>query len=574
MRGSRERTRRRGALRPERPVGQAGHLLPLLPLVRDSAGPDPGDPDRRHPRPTRRRARRTRVGSPCGPAPSPRWVECRPTARREPVSDYVLAIDAGTTGVTVLLFDRDAAVVRKAYSEFAQHYPKPGWVEHDAEEIWAVTQRLIGEVIGEAGPERIAAVGITNQRETTVLWDAETRTPFHRAIVWQCRRTAERCQALAAHAEEISRKTGLVLDAYFSATKLEWLLEHAEGARAAAEAGRARFGTIDTWLVDRLTAGASHATDPTNASRTLLYDIHARRWDDGLLSLFGVPRSVLPEVKPSAGTFGVTAGDVFGAEVPIAGIAGDQQAALFGQGCVRPGAAKNTYGTGCFALLNAGSDPVRSERGLVTTLGCDARGAPVYCLEGSVFIGGAVVQWLRDELRLVGDAAETEAHARAVADNGGVYFVPAFVGLGAPHWDQDARGLICGLTRGSGRDHVVRAALESIAYQSRDLIEALQADSGVRLSALKVDGGACKNDFLMQFQADVLGIPVVRPKNIETTAQGAAFLAGLGSGFWSSFEEVERVLAVDRTWEPTMSADERTRLLAGWEAAVARARSR
>jgi glycerol kinase len=491
------------------------------------------------------------------------------------MGSHVLAIDAGTTGVTVVLFDRSATPIREASRDFTQHYPRPGWVGHDANEIWSVTSDLIKEALGGIPPSDVAAVGITNQRETTVLWDAESRKPYCHAIVWQCRRTADRCKELEPHASIVAAKTGLVIDAYFSATKVEWILRNVPEARAGANAGRARFGTIDTWLVDRLTGGKAHVTDPTNASRTLLYNIHGREWDDELLALFGVPRSVLPEVKPSAGTFAMTDPEVFGAAVPIAGIAGDQQAALFGQGCVRPGQAKNTYGTGCFALLNAGDRPVRSKHGLVTTLGCDAQGKPVYCLEGSVFVAGAVVQWLRDGLGIIKDAAETATRAMAVADNGGVYLVPAFVGLGAPHWDQDARGLICGLTRGTSRDHVVRAALESIAYQSRELIDALQADLGpaAKLTALKVDGGAVKNDFLMQFQSDILGLPVVRPKNIETTSQGAAFLAGIGSGFWPSFEAIEQVLEVEKTFEPRMPASQREALLAGWKAAVARCRT-
>jgi len=433
---------------------------------------------------------------------------------------YVLAIDAGTTGVTVVLFDRTASPIREASRDFTQHYPRPGWVGHDANEIWQVTSGLIQEALGGLPPSSVAAIGITNQRETTVLWDAESRKPYCHAIVWQCRRTAERCQELRSHAKSVADKTGLVIDAYFSATKVEWILKNVPEARSGAAAGRARFGTIDTWLVDRLTSGKAHVTDPTNASRTLLFNIHTKQWDEELLGLFGVPATLLPEVKPSAGQFALTDPEVFGAAVPICGIAGDQQSALFGQGCVLPGQAKNTYGTGCFALLNAGPEPVRSRHGLVTTLGCDAQGKPVYCLEGSVFIAGAVVQWLRDGLGLIKDAAETEARALAVADNGGVYLVPAFVGLGAPHWDQDARGIICGLTRGATRDHVVRAALESIAYQSRELIDALQADLGpaARLTSLRVDGGAARNDFLMQFQADVLGLPVLRSKNIETTS--------------------------------------------------------
>ena len=491
------------------------------------------------------------------------------------MSQVVLAIDAGTTGVTTLLFDREARIVGKAYRDFAQHYPRPGWVEHDAVEIWSVTRAVIEEVLRGRKPGDVAAIGITNQRETTLLWDRETGKPYHHAIVWQCRRTAGRCDQLRpTHGELIGDRTGLVVDAYFSATKAEWLLQNVPAAAQGAAQGRARFGTIDTWLVDRLSGGRAHVTDPTNASRTLLYDIHRRTWDDELLALFGVPRAILPEVKPSAGEFARTDPAVFGAEVPIAGIAGDQQAALFGQGCVRPGSIKNTYGTGCFVLLNAGTAPVRSRHGLVTTLCCDERGAPVYCLEGSVFIAGAVVQWLRDGLGVIANAAESEARALAVTDNGGVYFVPAFVGLGAPYWDQDARGAIVGLTRGTGAGHIVRAALESIAYQTRDLIDALRADlaGGAPLSELRVDGGAAQNDFLMQFQADILSLPVVRPRNVETTAQGAAFLAGLGSGFWSSFAQVEQVLGVERTFQPQMEMARREHLYAGWKRAVARSR--
>ena len=489
------------------------------------------------------------------------------------MSDYVLAIDAGTTGVTVLLFDKQAKVVKKLNREFEQHYPQAGWVEHDADEIWQVTRSLIQDVLDYTDPSTVAAIGITNQRETTVVWDAETRKPYHHAIVWQCRRTAPRCQQLKGHADLFRAKTGLVMDAYFSGTKVEWILENVPAAKEGAAAGRARFGTIDTWLVDRLTSGAAHVTDPTNASRTLLYDIHEQAWDEELCGLLNVPMSVLPEVKPSAGQFGVTDKQVFGAEVPITGIAGDQQAALFGQGCVEPGQAKNTYGTGCFALLNAGSEKVESRNGLLTTIGCDAKGGPVYCLEGSVFVGGAVIQWLRDELKLIPDAAASERIA--AADNNGVYLVPAFVGLGTPYWDQDARGVITGLTRGANAGHIVRAALESIAYQSRDLIDALQADLGdaAQLTELRVDGGAVVNDKLMQFQSDILGLPVVRPTNVETTAQGAAFLAGLGAGFWKDFAEVESVLSIDKTYQPAMEEGERQRLYAGWKDAVARSRS-
>ena len=482
--------------------------------------------------------------------------------------DVILAIDAGTTGVTVLGFDAQAQVIHKGYREFTQHYPQPGWVEHDAEEIWQVTEALTRDALGALG-ERVAGIGITNQRETTVVWDAETRRPYHKAIVWQCRRTAPRCDALEPHAETFRQKTGLVLDAYFSGTKVEWILENVPEAKAGAEAGRARFGTIDTWLVDRLTEGAAHVTDPTNASRTLLYDIHARQWDPELCALLHVPPSMLPEVKPSAGEFGRATAVV--GDLPITGIAGDQQAALFGQGCVEPGSAKNTYGTGCFALLNAGHERVESKNGLLTTIACDRQGAPVYCLEGSVFIGGAVIQWLRDELRLLDDAADSAT--LAAPDNGGVYLVPAFVGLGAPYWDQDARGLITGLTRGTNRGHLIRAALESIAYQSRDLIDALAADLGKPLGELRVDGGAATNDLLMQFQADVLGIRVARPTNVETTAQGAAFLAGLGCGLWKDFSEVEQVLGIDRTYAPNLPAEQREALYAGWKRAVAQTRT-
>lgn len=492
------------------------------------------------------------------------------------MAKYVLAIDEGTTGVTLLLFDKTGRIARRAYSEFKQHYPRPGWVEHDPEEIWRVTKRLIGEVLGDEPPTSVAGIGITNQRETTVLWDADTRRPLANAIVWQCRRTADRCRELKAQGHEplVRARTGLVLDAYFSGTKVQWLLDNVSGARAMAERGRARFGTIDTWLVERLSGGKLHVTDPTNASRTLLYDIHKKQWDDELLALFQVPRSVLPEVRGSAEVLGMTDPEVFGAEVPISGIAGDQQSALFGQGCVNPGELKNTYGTGCFALLNAGTNPVESKHGLLTTLGCDARGKPVYCLEGSVFIAGAAIQWLRDALGVIANAAESESRARAVENNAGVYFVPAFVGLGAPYWDQDARGAIVGLTRGTGREHIIRAALESIAYQTRDLVDALRADlAGAEISSLKVDGGAVANDFLMQFQSDILGVPVVRPKNIETTATGAAYLAGLGCGFWKSQEEVAGFQEVDRTFTPRLDPAARERLYAGWKQAVARVRT-
>jgi len=443
----------------------------------------------------------------------------------------VLALDQGTTGSTALVVDEGGRVVGRGYREITQHYPEAGWVEHDPEEIWTATLAAARDALAAARIEGsdISAIGITNQRETTVLWDRRTGRPLHRAIVWQDRRTAERCRRLDA--ELIREKTGLVPDPYFSATKLEWLLARCPRERAA-------FGTVDTWLVHRLSGGRAHVTDPTNASRTMLYDIAAHAWDEDLLALFGVRREVLPEVRPSSGAFGVAEATWFGREVPITGIAGDQQAALFGQGCVAPGSAKNTYGTGAFLLLNTGQERVRSARGLLTTVACDARGGPAYALEGSVFIAGAAVQWLRDGLALIGSAGETEALARSVPDAGGVTFVPAFVGLGAPYWEPRARGAIVGLTRGTTRAHLVRAALEAMAFSTREVLEAMSADSGLPLSDLRVDGGAAANDWLMQFQADVLGSGVRRPDVVESTALGAAALAGMGAGIWPSADAV------------------------------------
>jgi glycerol kinase len=489
----------------------------------------------------------------------------------------VVAIDQGTTGTTVLVLDKRGRVVGRAYAEFTQHYPKPGWVEHDAEEIWQVTLRVLRQACRSARvrAKDVVAIGITNQRETTVVWERRSGRPIHRAIVWQDRRTAPACVALRERGLEpdVRRKTGLLFDPYFAGTKLQWLLDHVRRSRERAARGDLCFGTIDSWLIFRLTGGASHATDPTNASRTLLYDIHTGAWDPELCRLFGVPAAMLPRVLASSGEFGRTTPDVLGAPVPIMGVAGDQQAALFGQGCVEPGAAKNTYGTGGFLLLNTGSRPVASRHGLLTTVACDARGDRAYALEGAIFIAGAAIQWLRDGLGLVKKAAESERLARSVQSTLGVHLVPAFVGLGAPYWDPEARGAILGLTRGVKRAHLVRAALEAIAFQTRDVADAMAADAGTSAHVLRVDGGAAANDFLMQFQADVLGVPVDRPKMVETTAAGAAFLAGLGAGFWSSQEEIAGARRLDRRFEPRMKAEERDQRYAAWQAAVARVRS-
>ncbi len=489
----------------------------------------------------------------------------------------VVAIDQGTTGSTVLVIDKRGRVVARAYSEFTQYYPKPGWVEHDPEEIWRVTLKVLRQAVKRARlkAKDVAAIGITNQRETTVIWDRKTGKPIHRAIVWQDRRTAAFCEAMKAdgHEARVRAQTGLVLDPYFSGTKVRWLLDNVRGARERAGAGGLAFGTIDTWLLWKLTGGTVHATDPTNASRTLLFDIHERTWDPQLLELFDVPASLLPDVRPSSGVFGETTPDVLGAAIPIAGIAGDQQAALFGQGCVDAGAAKNTYGTGCFLLLNTGTRAVTSRSGLVTTIACDAKGGVAYALEGSVFVAGAAIQWLRDELRILTKAAESEKLAASVDSTLGVYLVPAFVGLGAPYWDAEARGALIGLTRGAGRAHVTRAALESLAYQTRDVVDAMAHDAGTPLAMLRVDGGAAANGFLMQFQADLLGVPVERPKLLETTAMGAAALAGLAVGFWRSPKELGSACQIDRRFKPRMSATTRDALYRGWRAAVARVRS-
>jgi glycerol kinase len=487
---------------------------------------------------------------------------------------YVLALDQGTTSSRSILFDRSGNIVALAQREFTQFFPQPGWVEHDANEIWVSQAVTIAEVLAraEASPRDLAAVGITNQRETVVLWDRATGHPVAPAIVWQDRRTAERCDELraAGHEEEVASRTGLLLDPYFSGTKLAWLLDHVPGARARAERGELCFGTIDSWLAWKLTGGREHVTDVTNASRTLLLDLHTGEWDESMLQLLGVPAACLPRVLPSSIEGGLMA-SIEGHEVPLAGIAGDQQAALFGQTCFRPGMAKNTYGTGCFMLMNTGAQPLRSRSRLLSTVAWD-RGGRSYALEGSVFIGGAVVQWLRDGLGLIERSADVEALAASVPDSGGVFLVPAFTGLGSPHWDAYARGTMVGLSRGTTRGHLARAALEAIAFQSAELLGAMQADAARPLIELRVDGGATANDLLMQFQADLLGVPVVRPRVTETTALGAAYLAGLATGFWASDEELTASWQVDRVFEPAIGRDRAAELMRQWSRAVERSR--
>lgn len=489
----------------------------------------------------------------------------------------ILALDQGTTGSMALVIAGDGRVLGRGYAEFTQHFPRAGWVEHDADEIRDVTVRVAHEALEDARhrePFRVEGVGITNQRETLVVWDRGTGRPVHRAIVWQDRRTAAICRELkeAGHEGEVRRRTGLVLDPYFSGTKLTWLLRERPELRERAEAGELAAGTIDSWLVHFLTGGAVHATDPTNASRTLLYDLHSGEWEPSLLDLFEVPASLLPEIRGSAGDFGLTDGEVIGIEVPIAGVAGDQQAALFGQGCWQAGLAKNTYGTGAFLLLHTGDEAVASEHGLLTTVACDERGGRAFALEGSIFIAGAAVQWLRDGLGLLPTASDSERMARTLDDNDGVYLVPAFVGLGAPHWDPEARGAIFGLTRGTTREHLVRAALEAMAYGTHDVLRAQEADSGVAARELRVDGGASANDWLMHFQAGVLDVPVRRPALVETTALGAAGLAGLRTGVWRDGGEFLAAQGEPRVFHPRMDEDERSRMLAGWSRAVEAAR--
>jgi glycerol kinase len=488
---------------------------------------------------------------------------------------YLLALDQGTTSSRALVIDNTGKVVGVAQKEFTQIFPQPGWVEHDANEIWASQIGVAADALGRAGASSsdIAAIGITNQRETTVVWDRKTGEPIHNAIVWQDRRTAGFCDKLRADGYDklVQEKTGLVIDAYFSGTKVNWLLDNVPGARQRAERGELAFGTIDSWLIWKLTNGAVHVTDESNASRTMFLNIHTRDWDDELLKMLNVPRSVLPQVKSSSEVYGESTGVLAG--IPIAGIAGDQQSALFGQMCTKPGMAKNTYGTGSFMLMNTGTEAVPSSNKLVTTIAWRRAGETLYALEGSVFITGAVVQWLRDGLKIIRTAPEIEELALSVPDNGGVYFVPAFVGLGAPHWDAYARGTIIGLTRGSTSGHIARAALEGIAYQVADVLLAMRADSGIKLAELRVDGGACSNNALMQFQADILGIPVVRPNNTETTASGSAYLAALAVGYYKTLDEIAAQWGIDRTFEPKMSADQREKLQADWTKALGRAKA-
>jgi len=486
----------------------------------------------------------------------------------------ILALDQGTTSSRAIVFDRAGRALGIAQKPFRQIYPKPGWVEHDPLEIWSTQLAAAREAMAEAriDPARIAAIGIANQRETAVFWDRATGAPIGPALVWQDRRTADICRTLSARGLErtIRERTGLLLDPYFSGTKVMWALENVPGLRARAQAGEVCFGTVDSWLVYKLTG--RHATDPSNASRTLLFDIHEGRWSQEILSALGIPAAMLPAVAPSASDFGVTSGGLLGKEIPVRGVLGDQQAALLGQACLEPGMVKVTYGTGCFCLLCTGRDPVDSRNRLLTTVAWDLGDGLEYALEGSVFIGGAVVQWLRDELRIVSSSAESEILARSVADTGGVYFVPAFVGLGAPYWDPDARGALFGLTRGTRQEQIVRAALESIAYQTRDLVDAMEADAGRSLKSVRVDGGASLNGFLMQFQADVLGMPLVRPRSSETTALGAAFAAGMSAGIWKSRKELSEIWQPDTIFEPKMDATTRASLMEGWKDAVSAAR--
>ena len=483
---------------------------------------------------------------------------------------YILALDQGTSSSRAIVFDHEGHIRSTAQMEFTQYFPKPGWVEHNPMEIWSSEAAVIAEAISRIGigGKEIAAIGITNQRETTIVWDAETGEPVYNAIVWQDRRTSEYCDSLRDHTDFIRSKTGLIIDAYFSGTKIKWILDNVPGAREKANAGKLRFGTVDSWLVWQLTRGSVHVTDVTNASRTMLFNIHTLEWDKELLELFGIPLSMMPAVKSSSEVYGCTKTTIFAHEVPIGGIAGDQQAALFGQMCTTPGSVKNTYGTGCFLLMNTGEKPILSKNNLLTTIAWKIGDKVNYALEGSIFVGGSVVQWLRDGLGIIRSSGEIEALASTVPDNGGVYFVPALTGMGAPYWDQYAHGVICGITRGTTAAHIARAALEGIAFQTMDIVGAMERDAGVRLAELKVDGGASRNNLMMQFQADILGSSVVRPEVTETTALGACYLAGLAVGYWGSLEEVKSQWKAERVFSPT-GADV-SALKAGWEDAIKR----
>jgi len=489
------------------------------------------------------------------------------------MENFILAIDQGTTSTRAILFNKKGEIVHVAQQEFTQIFPQPGWVEHNANEIWGSVLAVMATVLAEVNikPEQIAGIGITNQRETAVVWDKETGNPIYNAIVWQSRQTAQICEELKAQGYDqlFREKTGLLIDAYFSGTKVKWILDHVEGAREKAEQGKLLFGTIDTWLIWKLSGGRAHVTDYTNASRTLMYNIYELKWDDELLDILGVPKSMLPEVRPSSEIYANTIDyHFFGHQVPIAGVAGDQQAALFGQACYQEGMAKNTYGTGCFMLMNTGEKAVKSEHGLLTTIAWGLDGKVEYALEGSIFVAGSAIQWLRDGLRMFKEAKDSEAYAARVSSTDGVYMVPAFVGLGTPYWDSDVRGAVFGLTRGTSKEHFIRATLESLAYQTKDVLSAMEQDSGIALKTLRVDGGAVQNNFLMQFQSDILNVPVERPIVSETTALGAAYLAGLAVGYWGSQEEIAKQWVIDKKFEPGMSDSEREKLYEGWKKAV------
>lgn len=487
---------------------------------------------------------------------------------------YILALDQGTSSSRAIVFDHEGRICATAQKEFPQHFPKPGWVEHDPKDIWSSEASVIAEAITSMGINglNIAGIGITNQRETTIVWDAETGEPVYNAIVWQDRRTSEYCDSLKEQnlTGFIREKTGLIIDAYFSATKIRWILENVPGARARAEAGKLRFGTVDTWLLWNLTRGECHMTDVSNASRTMLFNIHTLKWDEDLMKLFGIPMSMLPEVHSSSEIYGYTKTTIFAHKVPVAGIAGDQQAALFGQMCTTPGSVKNTYGTGCFLLMNSGTKPIKSSHNLLTTIAWKIGDTVNYALEGSIFVGGSVVQWLRDGLGIIKSSSEIESLAMTVPDNGGVYFVPALTGLGAPYWDQYAKGTICGLTRGTTAAHIARAALEGIAFETMDIVNAMEHDAGIKLAELKVDGGASRNNLMMQFQADILGTKVIRPKVTETTAMGACYLAGLATGYWDSLDDIKRQWNADKVFEPLAPAEKVLKLKEGWANAIGR----